>query len=140
MRKNDPRFTPARERSAVTVVSGTDAQAEGVEALAVAMPHNLVKPKEFGRDNAVAPPVGQIALGPSIAATASTLSERNSTDKTSGAAERQAARTGSLRPSRTDDSGQVLTTNQGVQVGDNQNSLKAGLRGPVLLEDFVLRD
>lgn len=36
--------------------------------------------------------------------------------------------------------GQVLTTNQGVAVGDNQNSLKAGLRGPTLLEDFILRE
>src|SRR5689334_7075966 len=33
-----------------------------------------------------------------------------------------------------------LTTNQGIQVSDNQNSLKAGQRGPVLLEDFVLRE
>ena len=36
--------------------------------------------------------------------------------------------------------GQRLTTNHGVPVGDNQNSLKAGLRGPVLLEDFILRE
>lgn len=34
----------------------------------------------------------------------------------------------------------VLTTNQGIPVSDNQNSLKAGQRGPVLLEDFVLRE
>ena len=33
-----------------------------------------------------------------------------------------------------------LTTNQGVPVGDNQNSLKAGDRGPVLLQDFILRE
>ena len=33
-----------------------------------------------------------------------------------------------------------LTTNQGVHISDNQNSLKAGARGPVLLEDFVLRE
>src|ERR1044071_6659834 len=33
-----------------------------------------------------------------------------------------------------------LTTNQGIQISDNQNSLKAGQRGPVLLEDFVLRE
>ena len=33
-----------------------------------------------------------------------------------------------------------LTTNQGVRVSDNQNSLKIGARGPVLLEDFVLRE
>lgn len=34
----------------------------------------------------------------------------------------------------------VLTTNQGIPVSDNQNSLKAGTRGPTLLEDFVLRE
>jgi len=33
-----------------------------------------------------------------------------------------------------------LTTNQGVQLPDNHNSLKAGARGPTLLEDFVLRE
>jgi catalase len=34
----------------------------------------------------------------------------------------------------------TLTTNQGIPVSDNQNQLKAGPRGPVLLEDFVLRE
>ena len=33
-----------------------------------------------------------------------------------------------------------LTTNQGVAVSDNQNSLRAGDRGPTLLEDFILRE
>jgi catalase len=33
-----------------------------------------------------------------------------------------------------------LTTNQGLQIPDNHNSLKAGLRGPSLLEDFILRE
>src|SRR5450755_4099968 len=33
-----------------------------------------------------------------------------------------------------------LTTNQGLALSDNQNSLKANSRGPVLLEDFVLRE
>lgn len=32
-----------------------------------------------------------------------------------------------------------LTTDQGVKITDNQNSLKAGERGPVLMEDFVFR-
>jgi catalase len=36
--------------------------------------------------------------------------------------------------------GQVLTTNQGLPVSDNQNSLKGGARGPALLEDFILRE
>src|SRR5450631_3934091 len=33
-----------------------------------------------------------------------------------------------------------LTTNLGIRVSDNQNSLRAGARGPTLLEDFVLRE
>ncbi|MCI3131920.1 catalase [Phenylobacterium aquaticum] len=33
-----------------------------------------------------------------------------------------------------------ITTNHGVPVSDDQNSLKAGPRGPTLLEDFVLRE
>jgi catalase len=39
-----------------------------------------------------------------------------------------------------DAAGEYLTTNQGVRVSDNQNSLKAGDRGPTLLEDFILRE
>ena len=34
----------------------------------------------------------------------------------------------------------LLTTNQGVAIPDNHNSLKAGVRGPTLLEDFILRE
>jgi catalase len=33
-----------------------------------------------------------------------------------------------------------LTTNQGVIVADNQNTLKSGERGPSLLEDFAFRE
>ncbi len=38
------------------------------------------------------------------------------------------------------DSGSILTSQQGIPVGDGQNSLKAGPRGPTLLEDFQLRE
>ena len=34
----------------------------------------------------------------------------------------------------------ILTTNHGMPVSDDHNSLKAGPRGPTLLEDFVLRE
>ena len=34
----------------------------------------------------------------------------------------------------------ALTTNQGMALSDNQNSLRANPRGPTLLEDFVLRE
>ncbi|RYF82691.1 MAG: catalase [Comamonadaceae bacterium] len=33
-----------------------------------------------------------------------------------------------------------LSTNQGVRIADNHNSLRAGARGPTLLEDFILRE
>ncbi len=39
-----------------------------------------------------------------------------------------------------DAAGEYLTTNQGVRINDNQNSLKASDRGPTLLEDFILRE
>lgn len=40
----------------------------------------------------------------------------------------------------TADPKQTLTTNHGLPISDNQNSLKAGVRGPTLIEDFVLRE
>jgi catalase len=33
-----------------------------------------------------------------------------------------------------------LTTNQGTPIADNQNTLRAGTRGPSLLEDFIFRE
>ena len=33
-----------------------------------------------------------------------------------------------------------LTTNFGLALSDNQNSLRVGARGPTLLEDFILRE
>jgi len=38
------------------------------------------------------------------------------------------------------DTGEFLTTNQGLRINDDQNSLLAGDRGPSLLEDFLLRE
>ncbi|MBV6288149.1 catalase HPII [Pseudomonas aegrilactucae] len=46
----------------------------------------------------------------------------------------------SLEAFRSDATGQALRTNQGVKVADNQNALKAGDRGPSLLEDFIMRE
>ena len=36
--------------------------------------------------------------------------------------------------------GALMTTNQGVVIADDQNSLKSAPRGPTLLEDFILRE
>src|SRR5688500_1209139 len=49
-------------------------------------------------------------------------------------------KTDSLQQHTEDSQGKFLTTNQGVKVNDDQNSLKAGERGPSLLEDFILRE
>ena len=38
------------------------------------------------------------------------------------------------------DAGKVMTTNHGMPLADDHNSLKAGSRGPTLLEDFALRE
>jgi catalase len=43
-----------------------------------------------------------------------------------------------LAPFRVDATGTTLTTNVGVPIADDQNSLRAGERGPTLLEDFAL--
>lgn len=39
-----------------------------------------------------------------------------------------------------DESREKLTTQQGVPVSDNQNHLKAGAHGPMLMDDFVFRE
>ena len=46
----------------------------------------------------------------------------------------------SLQQFRKDSEDAPLTTNQGVRIANDQNSLRAGSRGPTLLEDFILRE
>src|SRR6185503_14964252 len=50
------------------------------------------------------------------------------------------AKVESLAPAMADGTDEALTTNQGLPINDDQNSLKAGERGGTLLEDFVLRE
>lgn len=45
-----------------------------------------------------------------------------------------------LQKNTVDNDGKFMTTNQGLRINDDQNSLKAGDRGPTLLEDFHLRE
>ncbi|MDB4916936.1 MAG: catalase [Gemmatimonadetes bacterium] len=117
-------------------------KAADTNALAAAIPHNPNKPGEFGRDNAVNPPTGFSVEPPSPDVGASTVTERNASDKTGSgdAPEGMNLLIAPLDRVRVDNTGRALTTNQGVLVADNQNSLKAGLRGPTLLEDFILRE
>lgn len=116
-------------------------RAAAVGATAAAFPHNAGKPAEYGEDGARCPYAGAHAAAADPSATASSLSEREVSDKTGAAAEAGVnAADGRLERVRADSSGQMLTTNQGVRVSDNQHSLKAGLRGPALLKDFILRE
>ncbi|MET0465114.1 MAG: catalase [Chitinophagaceae bacterium] len=45
-----------------------------------------------------------------------------------------------LEPDKESGQGELMTTNHGVKINDDQNSLKAGDRGATLLEDFILRE
>ncbi len=129
---------------AVGVLRTNDVVAEQAMAsddFVAAMPMNSIKEFEYGHDNSVAPPSGPIVAPESRALTASTTTEETGNAKTGGAAQVGAnATVASLDRVRVDASGRTMTTNQGVRIGDNQNTLKAGLRGPSLLEDFILRE
>src|SRR5688572_13635889 len=50
------------------------------------------------------------------------------------------AKNNDLSQDRSDGMDQFLTTNHGVRINDDQNSLKSGERGATLLEDFLLRE
>ncbi len=50
------------------------------------------------------------------------------------------AKTDDLAKNTETGQGEFMTTNQGLRINDDQNSLKAGERGPTLLEDFQLRE
>ena len=45
-----------------------------------------------------------------------------------------------LQQNTVDSTDQFLTTNHGLRISDDHNSLKAGNRGPTLLEDFHFRE
>lgn len=49
-------------------------------------------------------------------------------------------KTESLAPHTADAEGRFMTTDHGVRINDDQNTLKAGERGPSLLEDFIMRE
>ncbi len=116
------------------------AHAADQQTLAAALPANPTKPREYGYKNAVAPAEGGTVKMPTPTAGAGTLSEKNESEKTAAAAIDPVSIEGALARVRVNSADQTLTTNQGVAVSDNQASLKAGLRGPTLLEDFILRE
>ncbi len=115
-------------------------KAKNTDTLAAAFPSNKNKPGEYG-EAARKPKAGITAEPPDPTVTGSTLTEANTSAKT-GSQARPGFNPGNdpLDRVRVDSGGQVLTTNFGQPVADNQSSLKAGLRGPALWEDFILRE
>ena len=115
-------------------------QKQATEETASAFSTNPNKPKEFGA-SATKPRQGKSVTPADPSATASTLTEKTASDKTGTVASSGVNPSNdSLDRVRVDSTGQVLTTNFGQPIADNQSSLKVGLRGPALLEDFVLRE
>jgi catalase len=132
---------PTGSPHAAQITDAATAKIAGTEAVAAAFPYNAAKPSEFS-DAGMQPATGQAVEPPHPMVTGSTLTEFNASEKV-GKGNPQISfnpANGPLDRVRVDSGGRVLTTNQGVPVADNQNSLKAGLRGPTLLEDFILRE
>jgi len=116
-------------------------RAAAVGATTGAIPHNANKEAEYGEQAARCPYAGAHVGTVDPAVGASSLSEKEVSDKTGDAATPGVNQNdGTLPRVRADGGGQALTTNQGVRISDNQHSLKAGLRGPALLKDFILRE
>jgi len=132
---------PAVRNGFQDVTDSATAKLAGTEAVSAAMPFNAAKPSEYGDASSV-PAVGQSVTPPHPVVGASTLSESNPSEKVGSGNPQTSFNPGNgpLDRVRVDSSGRALTTNQGVFIADNQNSLKAGLRGPTLLEDFILRE
>jgi len=131
--------SPATKRAKASDSSLRKAAAAG--DMAARMPFNEHKAAEHGAASQT-PPEGQHVAPPSVSVTGSTLSEANPSPKTGSGKPRLGDNptSQSLDRARVDDGGQGLTTNLGLPIADNQNSLKAGLRGPTLMEDFILRE
>jgi len=150
----DPAKTSALTTSARSTMSGPARSAEGapegdalvekmvgVDALVTTLPFNPNKAGEYGEASRE-PARGVSAKLTDVRLSASSLTEVVPSNKAGSGMPNLGLNPGNLPLDRvrTDATGRVLTTNQGVPVADNQHSLKAGLRGPALLEDFILRE
>ena len=117
-------------------------QKVGAQQASAAIPANPLKPTEFGLDAGHIPTAGVPLRPHDPIDTASTVTEDTQSAKVGDGVAPRGFNPGNgpLDRVRVDSGGQALTTNMGIAIGDNQNSLKAGLRGPTLLEDFILRE
>jgi catalase len=139
------RSTMSGPADASSVEAAADALASklvGTDELSLSLPFNALKPSEYEPQVLDGPEAGPSAAPHDPIVGSSTVTEGNGSDKVgSGGPVIGINKTiAPLDRVRVDSSKQTLTSNQGVPVADNQHSLKAGLRGPALLEDFLLRE
>ena len=132
---------PSRDDAPVRSNDALLQKHRGAQELAEAFPSNANKRAEYGDASAV-PPRGAARGARRPEVTASTLPRPQlvAEDRQGAPAAGPNPGNGPLTACAWIRAGQALTTNQGVPVADNQHSLKAGLRGPALLEDFILRE
>jgi catalase len=149
MKKSRPKIPAAVRAAAKSTVSGPRKGPRGsgdpavkmqaTQAVAAAFPFNTNKAGEIAEASRK-PRAGATAEANPLA-TGSTLTEAQASSK-AGTRARAGLNPGNepLDRVRVDSTGRFLTTNFAQPIADNQNSLKGGLRGPVLLEDFILRE
>jgi catalase len=126
---SDPHAGPQDRQRQLREADRVAAEFDNIEA----------KAAEYRAD--LQPPPQGATIPMSRTGTASTVSEDRTNAKTGHAATAgQCPQSGVLATMRADGDERALTTNQGVPVADNQNSLKAGASGPALLKDFILRE
>ena len=142
--KATAKSTVSGSRRGTAAAKATDPAAKKMAAtqeMAAAFRFNETKAAEHGEAARQTPPGKQVAP-PDPSVGGSTLSESVASTKL-GDGKPQPGFNASNLPLdrvRVDSGGRGLTTNMGAPIADNQNSLKAGLRGPTLMEDFILRE
>ena len=133
---------PAHPAASPETADDLTAKMAATEDLVARMPFNANKPLEYDPAAAISPEEGAHLEPEDPIVGSSTVQEKNGSEKV-GSGSPVVGTNKTIAPLdrvRVDSSKRALSTNQGVPIADNQHSLKAGLRGPTLLEDFILRE
>ena len=131
----DPKGKKAADKGA------SDRAANPKQSAATASAANLKQAKDAKPEADKAPkPVSAGGALKSVAKTGGVSAARAAAEKGSKSAGLNSGTVGGETHQTAASPDAAITTNQGLVLSDNQNSLKAGPRGPVLLEDFILRE
>ena len=119
---------PAEPQPLVYSPDDLTAKMAGTQQLSAAQPFNANKPLEYEPEAAIQPEPGVFVEPADPLVGSSTVQERNGSEKvgSGGPVIGENKTNGTLARVRVDSSKRALTTNQGVPVGDNQNSCLTG--------------